>query len=110
MRVFCVYCWWYALAVCVGGETGAITQPSHTSSSLIASSPLISHQSPVIFHPPGKLPFSSAPPDDRNLPDMHLGLYENVIVFDQATKLAYVVCWVHTDKYPTLELAYLAGR
>ena len=57
----------------------------------------------------GKLPFSSAPPDDRSLPEMHLGLYENVIVFDQATKLAYVVCWVQTDKYPTLELAYLAG-
>ena len=41
-----------------------------------------------------KLPFGSAPSDDRVLPDIHLGLYTEVVVFDHATKLAYVVTWV----------------
>ena len=34
-----------------------------------------------------KLPFSSAPQDDRNLPDVHLGLYDDVIVFDHVEKV-----------------------
>jgi anthranilate synthase component 1 len=34
-----------------------------------------------------KLPFSSATPDDRNLPDVHLGLYDYVIVFDHVEKV-----------------------
>lgn len=34
-----------------------------------------------------KLPFSKAPVDDRNLPDMHLGLYDDVIVFDHVEKV-----------------------
>lgn len=34
-----------------------------------------------------KLPFASAPKDDRNLPDIHLGLYDNVIVFDHVDKV-----------------------
>ncbi|KAL0402893.1 UNVERIFIED_CONTAM: Anthranilate synthase alpha subunit, chloroplastic [Sesamum radiatum] len=33
-----------------------------------------------------KLPFSSAPKDDRNLADIHLGLYDDVIVFDHVDK------------------------
>ena len=28
---------------------------------------------------------------------MHLALYSDVIVFDHATKLAYVIAWVHLD-------------
>lgn len=54
--------------------------------------------SPSVFTPPlppGKLPFSTAPPDDRNLNDMHLALYNDVIVFDQATKIIYAISWVH---------------
>lgn len=39
-----------------------------------------------------KLPFSKAPHDDRNIPDMHLGLYTNVIVFDHVEK----VCTIYT--------------
>lgn len=35
-----------------------------------------------------KLHFSTAPEDDRNLPDVHLGLYSNVIVFDHAEKVS----------------------
>lgn len=34
-----------------------------------------------------KLPFSLAPEDDRNLPDIHLGLYDDVIVFDHVDKV-----------------------
>ena len=47
---------------------------------------------------PGKLPFEEAPQDDRDLPDMHLALYNDVVVFDHATKLAYVIAcggWSH---------------
>lgn len=34
-----------------------------------------------------KLPFSMAPEDDRNLADIHLGLYDDVIVFDHVEKV-----------------------
>lgn len=34
-----------------------------------------------------KLPFANAPIDDRSLPDIHLGLYDNVIVFDHVEKV-----------------------
>lgn len=33
----------------------------------------------------GKIPFSSAPPDTDGLPDMHLALYNDVLLFDQAS-------------------------
>ena len=42
---------------------------------------------------PRKIPFSDAPKDDRNLLDMQLGLYKDVVVFDNATKLVYIVAW-----------------
>jgi anthranilate/para-aminobenzoate synthase component I len=45
----------------------------------------------------GKIPFLAAPEDDRHLPDMHLALYNDVVVFDQATKLIYIISWVHLD-------------
>lgn len=44
----------------------------------------------------GKLPFEDAPMDDRDVPDMHLALYQDTVLFDHATKLTYVVCWVDT--------------
>lgn len=58
----------------------------------------------------GKLPFESSPPDDRNLPDLHLALYRESVLFDHATKLAYIVAWVNTDDHACLEEAYLDGR
>eukprot|EP00963_Diacronema_lutheri_P002307 scaffold153_cov347-Pavlova_lutheri.AAC.56 len=58
----------------------------------------------------GKLPFHDAPEDDRNLPDIHLALYKNTVVFDQATKLAYAISWVRTDEFDSLEDAYYSGR
>ena len=57
----------------------------------------------------GKLPFEAAPPDTDGLPDLHLALYNDVVVFDGAAKLAYCVAWVHTDDYETLEAAYADG-
>ncbi|XP_010685584.3 anthranilate synthase alpha subunit 2, chloroplastic isoform X1 [Beta vulgaris subsp. vulgaris] len=56
-----------------------------------------------------KLPFSSAPDDDRNLPDVHLGLYDNVIVFDHVEKKAYVIHWVRVDRFSSAEEAYNDG-
>ncbi|KAI5407580.1 ASTRA complex subunit, variant 2 [Lathyrus oleraceus] len=56
-----------------------------------------------------KLPFSDAPKDDRNLADIHLGLYETVIVFDHVEKKAYVILWVRTDRYSSAESAYEDG-
>ena len=36
---------------------------------------------------PGALPFERAPRDDRGLPDMHLGFYRSVVVFDHALRV-----------------------
>ncbi|KAL2333347.1 hypothetical protein Fmac_014560 [Flemingia macrophylla] len=57
-----------------------------------------------------KLPFSKAPEDDRNLADIHLGLYDNVIVFDHVEKKAYVILWVRVDQYSSAESAYKDGK
>lgn len=43
------------------------------------------------------LPFEDAPKDDRGLPDLHFGLYRDVIVFDNVTKLIYVMHWVDLE-------------
>ncbi|CAK7331272.1 unnamed protein product [Dovyalis caffra] len=56
-----------------------------------------------------KLPFSGAPPDDRNLPDVHLGLYDDVIVFDHVEKKAYVIHWVQLDQFSSVEEAFKDG-
>nr|CAD1817715.1 unnamed protein product [Ananas comosus var. bracteatus] len=57
-----------------------------------------------------KLPFSNAPQDDRSLPDIHLGLYNDVIVFDHVEKKAFVIHWVRLDRYSTVEEAYDDGK
>ncbi|KAJ0538523.1 putative anthranilate synthase [Helianthus annuus] len=56
-----------------------------------------------------KLLFIDAPQDDRNLPDIHLGLYEDVIVFDHVQKKAYIIHWVRLDQYSSTEEAYTDG-
>lgn len=38
-----------------------------------------------------KLPFLAAPEDDRNHPDVHLGLYDDVIVFDHVEKVLFLL-------------------
>ncbi|KAL8242228.1 hypothetical protein R6Q59_012530 [Mikania micrantha] len=56
-----------------------------------------------------KLLFIDAPKDDRNLADIHLGLYEDVIVFDHVQKKAYIIHWVRLDEYSSIEEAYKDG-
>ncbi|KAL0359188.1 UNVERIFIED_CONTAM: Anthranilate synthase alpha subunit, chloroplastic [Sesamum angustifolium] len=56
-----------------------------------------------------KLTFSSAPKDDRNLADIHLGLYDDVIVFDHVDKKAYVIHWVRLDRFSSAKKAYDDG-
>ncbi|GAV73824.1 Chorismate_bind domain-containing protein/Anth_synt_I_N domain-containing protein, partial [Cephalotus follicularis] len=56
-----------------------------------------------------KLPFSKAPLDERNLPDVHLGLYDDVVVFDHVEKKAYVIHWVRLDRYSSVEEAFNDG-
>ncbi|XVF46702.1 hypothetical protein PTKIN_Ptkin03bG0049000 [Pterospermum kingtungense] len=56
-----------------------------------------------------KLSFPSAPLDDRNLPDVHLGLYDDVIVFDHVEKKAFVIHWVRVDQYSSVDEAYNDG-
>lgn len=56
-----------------------------------------------------KLPFSNAPDDDRNLPDVYLGLYDDVIVFDHVEKKAYVIHWVRLDRFSSAEEAFKDG-
>ncbi len=45
----------------------------------------------VRYAEPGKLSFDSAPPDDRDLPDLHFALYDQVAVFDHVEKVVYAV-------------------
>ena len=56
-----------------------------------------------------KLPFANAPRDDRGLADIHLGLYQEVVVFDHATKLAYCVTWVDITGHESVEEAFING-
>ncbi|KAJ3670658.1 hypothetical protein LUZ60_008084 [Juncus effusus] len=57
-----------------------------------------------------KLPFSNAPMDDRNLPDLHLGLYTDIIVFDHVEKKAHVIHWVRLKRDSSVEKAYQDGK
>lgn len=45
----------------------------------------------VRYTEPSRLPFEAAPLDDRNLPDVDLALYDNVIVFDHVRKVVSIV-------------------
>eukprot|EP00899_Mesostigma_viride_P002556 jgi/Mesvir1/12300/Mv00502-RA.1 len=53
-----------------------------------------------------KIPFSSAPVDDRNLPDLHLGLYKDVAVFDNISKVVFLVHWALLTDDTSPEDAY----
>ncbi|XP_010504458.1 PREDICTED: anthranilate synthase alpha subunit 1, chloroplastic-like isoform X1 [Camelina sativa] len=56
-----------------------------------------------------KLPFSKAPVDDRNLPDMHLGLYDDVIVFDHVEKKMHIIHWVRLSGNCSFDDVYANG-
>lgn len=40
-----------------------------------------------------ELSFSKVPGNDRNLADIHLALYDDVIVFDHVEKVLIFACW-----------------
>ena len=44
-----------------------------------------------------KLPFETAPDDDRELPDIHMALYTSMVIFDSALKLLHIVVWVKDE-------------
>lgn len=45
----------------------------------------------VRYAEPEKLAWDRAPRDDRHLPDLHLGLYDSVVVFDHVDKIVNLV-------------------
>jgi len=54
-----------------------------------------------------KLP--EAPPDDRHLPDLHMGLYRDIIAFDHVQKTVVLISHVRPGEFDSLEAAYAAG-
>lgn len=64
----------------------------------------------VRYSEPEKLSFDSAPTDDRQLPDMHFGLYRQVAIFDHVDKVLYAISHVLLDEHDSVEDAYKAGR
>ncbi len=52
----------------------------------------------VRYAEPVKLDPSRAPVDDRRLPDLHFGLYDQVVVFDHATKVVHAVQLVFVEE------------
>ncbi|KAI9084133.1 hypothetical protein K1719_033931 [Acacia pycnantha] len=44
------------------------------------------------------------------LPDIHPGLYDDVVVFDHVEKKAYVIHWVRLDRFSSAEHAYKDGK
>lgn len=63
----------------------------------------------VRYSEPEKLSFDSAPTDDRQLPDMHFGLYRQVAIFDHVDKVLYAISHVLLDEHDSVEDAYKAG-
>jgi anthranilate synthase component 1 len=63
----------------------------------------------VRYLEPEKLPFSAAPPDDRELPDFHFGLYRQIAYFDHARGLLCAVTHVALDEHGSIDAAYDAG-
>ena len=55
---------------------------------------------------PQKIPFEGAPLDDRQLPDMHLGLYEEIVVFDHVSKMIHVLILSDPQRHSSIESAY----
>jgi len=54
-----------------------------------------------------KLP--DPPPDDRHLPDLHMGLYRQVVAFDHVQKTIVAMTHVLIDEHETIRAAYESG-
>jgi anthranilate synthase component 1 len=57
----------------------------------------------VRYAEPEKLPFSKAPADDRKLPDLHFGFYDEVVIFDHVDKAVHIVRLVEAPAESTPE-------
>jgi anthranilate synthase component 1 len=60
----------------------------------------------VRYLEPAKLPFERAPRDDRGIPDLHFGLYRDVVVFDHVAKTMHAIVSARVDEYPTPDRAF----
>jgi len=49
------------------------------------------------------------PPDDRNLPDLQFGIYDQMVIFDHVKKLVHVVAYAHAREHGDLDEAYDAA-
>lgn len=58
---------------------------------------------------PERLPFDGAPHDDRALPDLHFGLYDETVVFDHVDKVIHATVLVAVRPETNLARAYAAG-
>lgn len=59
---------------------------------------------------PDSLPLAAAPSDDRGLPDMHLGLYREIVVIDHVSKLLHVIVHVDVRAHASADEAWAHGR
>ncbi len=48
----------------------------------------------------------NGPPDDRHLPDVLFGIYDQMVIFDHVRKLMIVVAHAHCEKEGNLDAAY----
>ncbi|MDZ4753777.1 MAG: anthranilate synthase component I [Phycisphaerae bacterium] len=62
----------------------------------------------VRYLEPGKLPFSSAPHDDRGLPDFQFGLYRQVVVIDHVAKTLHVIASTSLKEHASANAAWHA--
>ncbi|MSR40963.1 MAG: anthranilate synthase component I [Phycisphaerales bacterium] len=60
----------------------------------------------VRYLEPEKLPFSNAPLDDRALPDLHFGLYREVVVFDHVTKTVHAIVSADVREHASADAAF----
>jgi anthranilate synthase component 1 len=58
---------------------------------------------------PQAVPFAGAPMDDRGIPDLHMGLYLDVLVFDHVDKTLTAVAWADRRQAESTEAAHAAA-
>ncbi len=51
----------------------------------------------------------SPPPDDRGLPDLHMGLYRQIVAFDHVQKILLVINHVLLDEHASIQAAFESG-
>ncbi|GAB4515284.1 MAG: anthranilate synthase component I [Phycisphaerales bacterium] len=60
----------------------------------------------VRYAEPERLPFDGAPGDDRALPDLHFGLYDETVVFDHVAKIVHATALAHVAPGDDVEGAF----